>query len=260
MKPLIPFCLLTLLAFPALSQSRFSFGVKADVGLAGIEPEKFQMKQSSELTTSYTPGLSASMGLVGAYYFDQQKRLGVSVGLLSNSSTYTLQETHKVPAISSSPELRGESNSSNRFKLVNLLAPVKLTYRFEKASFSLGLLNTWHLFADLKEQSRFRNINPDTEWEEEFMFETSTGEVTVSDGGFFKTTMTFESRYTPQILLGVAFEISNTLSIGLEYTDYLRDNNLILEVAALDGTDQIREVGFRHNALTLSLTWLVEQQ
>lgn len=200
------------------------------------------------------------MGLVGAYYFDQQKRLGVSVGLLSNSSTYTLQERHVVPTVSSSSALLVERNSLNTFKLVNLLAPVKLICRYEKVSFSLGLLNTWHLFANLKEQLRFRNIDPPTEWGEEFTSETSTKEENMSEGGFFKTTMTFERRYTPQILLGVAFEISNTLSIGLEYTDYLRDNNLRLEVAALDGTDQIREAGFRHNALTLSLTWWVEQQ
>lgn len=260
MKQLLSFCLFSLLAFPIFSQSRLSFGVKADAGLAGIEKENFQTLESSTLTTSYTPGLSASIGLVGAYYFGQQKRLGVSVGLLSNFSTYTLHKSHKFPAVSSSSQLHIEHNTASTFKLVNFLTPVKLNYRYKKATFSLGLLNTWHLFTEFTHHSRFRDINPTSEWEHEFTFMTDTREGRGLSMGIAQTKVTFKHRYTPQMLFGAAYEIGHAWSIGLEYAGYLRANELTQGIITADPDDYVTLVEFQHNTLTMNLTWWFDQQ
>lgn len=262
MKPILTLCLLALLVFPTFAQSRFLFGVKMDAGLAGVSgKEMLQLRDIDEIRTTYKPGLSASIGLVSEYYLDEGRRLGVSVGLLSNFSAYTQHENLKVRDFFTQ-ELSGEVETDKTFRLVNFQVPVKLLYRHKKMTFSLGIVNNWLGLAELKEESRSRGINPTTAW-----FEAPSVTISTSDLGnpkkpgssFFEFGTSLDHRYTPQILFGLAYKIRDNLSLGLEFTNQLRANYLHHSAFDIDVVF-FEKHEFKHNALSLSLIWWTEKK
>ena len=262
MKPLLSFCLFSLLAFPILSQSRFSFGVKMDAGLAGVSgKETIQPRDIDEIRTSYKPGFSASVGLVSEYYLDAHKHFGVSVGVLSNFSAYTQHENLKVRDFFTR-EVSGEVQTDKTFRLVNFQAPVKLIYRHKKMTFSLGVINNWLGFAEFEQQSRSRGFNPTTTWFEARSTTISTsslGKPVRPESSFIELGTGLDHRYTPQILCGVAYKIRDNLSLGLEFTNQLRANYIHHASVDIDivffGNHE-----FKHNALFLSLIWWTERK
>jgi len=260
MKPLLSFCLFLLLAFPILSQSRFSFGVKMDAGLAGVSgKETIQPRDIDEIRTSYKPGFSASVGLVSEYYLDKHKHFGVSAGLLSNFSAYTQHENLKVRDFFTR-EVSGEVQTDKTFRLVNFQAPVKLIYRHKKMTFSLGVINNWLGFAELEQQSRSRGLNPTTAWFEARSTTISTsslGEERRPESSFIELGTGLDHRYTPQILCGVAYKIRDNLSLGLEFTNQLNTNYIYHNAIDID-LFLLETHEFKHNALFLNLIWWTE--
>jgi len=262
MKQLFTFCLFSLLAFPTLSQSRFSLGVKMDAGLAGVTGKKsVKFRGDGEIRTTYRPGLSASIGLISEYYLDEHKRFGLGVGLLSNFSAYTRQDRQKFRGFNTQ-QIFSERKTDITFSLVSFQAPVKLLYRHKKFTFSLGLVNSWLGFVEMKRQSRSRWLDPPGEWVESPVVTISNsifGEPEMSESNFVVLETSLERRYMPQILYGVAYKIKNNLSLGLEFTNYLRANHInhtTLDIDAISvGKDE-----FKHNALTMSLIWWTERK
>ncbi len=262
MKPLLSFCLFSLLAFPTLSQSRFSLGVKMDAGLAGVSgKEILEQMDFVETRTSYSPGLSASVGLVSEYYLDEHLHFGVSVGLLSNFSSF-IQHDQILLQDFTGQHVVGEVDRSNIFRLFNFQAPVKLVYRHKKMTFSLGVINNWLGVAEVERQSRSRGLNPTTAW-----FDGSSATISTSSLGnqkkpessFFEFGSKLDHRYTPQILCGVAYKIRDNLSLGLEFTNQLRANYIYHGAVELDVVFfETHEI--KNNALFLSLIWWTEQK
>ncbi|MFM9948375.1 MAG: hypothetical protein ACKV1O_10590 [Saprospiraceae bacterium] len=260
MKPILTLCLFSLLASPTLSQSRFSFGVKMDAGLASVSGKEFlEQMDFVETRTSYSPGLSASVGLVSEYYLDEHLHFGVSVGLLSNFSSFTQQQQLLLQDFTGQ-NVVGEVDKDNIFRLVNFQAPVKLVYRHKKMTFSLGVINNWLGFAELEGQSRSRGVNPTSAWFDgsSVTISTSTlGKQQSTQSSFFELGTNLDHRYTPQILCGVAYEIRNNLSLGLEFTNQLRANYIYHSDVQIDLVF-FEEHKFKHNALFLSLIWWTE--
>lgn len=262
MKPLIPFCLFSLLAFPTLSQSRFSFGVKMDAGLAGVSGKEFlEQMEFLETRTSYSPGLSASVGLVSEYYLDEHLHFGVSVGLLSNFSSF-MQHDQILFKDFTGQQVVGEVDMDKKFRLFNFQAPVKLVYRHKKMTFSLGVINNWLGFAEIERQSRSRGLNPTTAWFEGRSATISTsklGEERRPESSFIEIGTALDHRYTPQILCGVAYKIKKNLSLGLEFTNQLRANYIYHNTIDID-LFLLETHEFKHNTLYLSLIWWTEQK
>jgi len=260
MKPILTLCLFSLLAFPTLSQSRFSFGVKMDAGLAGVSGKKLlEQMEFLETRTSYSPGLSASIGLVSEYYLDKHLHFGVSVGLLSNFSSF-IQHDQILFKDFTGQQVVGEVDRDNKFRLFNFQAPVKLVYRHKKMTFSLGVINNWLGFVELERQSRSRGLNPTTAWSEGRSVTISTsslGEEHRLESSFIELGTRLDHRYTPQILCGVAYKIRKNLSLGLEFTNQLRANYLYNNAIDID-LFLIETHEFQHNALFLSLIWWTE--
>lgn len=262
MKPILTLCLFSLLASPTFSQSRFYFGVKMDAGLAGVSgKEILEQMDFVETRTSYSPGLSASVGLVSEYYLDEHLHFGVSVGLLSNFSSF-IQHDQILLQDFTAQHVVGEVDRSNIFRLFNFQAPVKLVYRHKKMTFSLGVTNNWLGFAELEGQSRSRGLNPTTAW-----FDGSSATISTSSLGnqkklessFFEVGTNLDHRYTPQILCGIAYKIRDNLSLGLEFTNQMRANYIYHSAVDLDVVF-FEEHEFQHNALFLSLIWWTEQK
>lgn len=252
---------LTLLffVFPRLSSAQhwLSIGIKADIGLSGLAGTEEIPPVLEETTIAYyIPNFSSALGLTGEYYFGKKRNLGLSIGLLSNFASYTRHENLKFQNLITGLA-GGEAHSTKTFRLIDLLVPVKFNYRFKKVSFSAGIINTWHLFAEGERNTRFREFNPNTPWDNFNPRSFSTKKVKKEEGVFPENTV-FERRFTPQITFGVAYEISNVLNIGLEFSNYLRANHIQHTFLSFD-TIVVNHHEFKYSKLALSLTWWLER-
>lgn len=233
-----------------------------DAGLAGISGKELNafIAGNSEIKTTYVPGLSASIGLVSEYYLDEGKHLGVSVGILSNFSAHTKHIESKFRDFFTQ-KIIAESESDFTFKLVNFQVPVKVVYRHKKMAFSFGMINNWLAAAELKQQFRSRGLNPETAWFEEppTTISSSTVGNQALESSFIELGTRLDHRYTPQILFGVAYSIKNNLSLGLEFTNQLRNNYIHRTIFDID-VIILEKHEFKHNALNLSLIWWTERK
>ncbi len=224
-KQWIPFTFLFLItsicSTNLYAQSRFSTAVKLNLGVTGLKTNTEFIHRQSVSTDKISPNIAFSIGLMNSLFLDKKRRFSVSLEYLYNYSSFSKVQTYL--AYNTITEAFSQEHTERQaFRNHQIFVPIKFNYQLGKFTFSSGIVNTFSLLSSLDYDWKIKEADSD--------IAITVSSISISTNRFKEAmeieSVYFDRRYNLQYVFEVRFDISDRLKIGMEYMDFLTENNI----------------------------------
>lgn len=246
-------CLLSILSVSLQAQSGMVYGFKASYVLSGfMDADPLE----NDLTTnSVIPGLSFTLGMKHAYYFNEKRTIQLGFGLLYERNDFSRFKKWEYYTTTVNASYRKE-----KYRKHYLLAPLDFEFSFKKISFSAGVIISSLFALNLSELhcSSYSGRSCDFEEYNTTQYRINREHRDNGSGIFaFNEKIVFDHYLSFQYVFGIHYRISDRVKVGLEFRDYPLKNHFTVTRFEWDIFIS-NTYDHQTNAIDLSVQYLLE--
>lgn len=205
----------------SFAQKRLTTALKANVGFSGFEKKTLSEYRMSISTDKVKPLNSFSFGFENSIYVNKKRNISFSIEYLYGFSAF--EKLHIYEAYNSITEkIVSEHVESLKINKHSLLFPIKLNFEYKKFLLGAGIVNHLNLLAN----SNYVYTIEDLELNEKGVVWEDKVKASKAKKSFELGSVYLDRKLEFQYVINLGFSISPKYKIGIEYMDYLTENNI----------------------------------